>query len=229
MNESKLIETKLFKGLSHSEMVELLHDAKVLTFTFKRNDLLWHEGDLIDGIGLVESGTLLCQRCRTNGKVRLVRLLAPGDLINVETGVSPKRTSPVSVVGASNGRYIWFGNKALLGNPDISKSLLNVVYSNLLAHLSDDAIRLMKNSDILTCRTVRERLVLYLDTLRETQGSIVKLGMSQKELAQHLFVDRTSLSEELNKMRREGLIEYTKTTFILRYPPGKHPDGRQLS
>ena len=217
MSIIELYNSKLFKGLNYNELTRLLRDVKTEIIAFGKKDTLWNEGDCVDGIGLLNSGRLFCQRHSSDGKIRLVRILAPGDLINNEAGVSLKRTSPVSVVGASEGSYIWFENKALLGNPKIPRSLLDIVLLNLLSHLSDDAIRLMKNSDIMACRTVRERLFLFLDTLRENQGNVVVTGMTHSELAQHLFVDRTSLSEELNKMRREGLIDYTKTTFELKY------------
>jgi hypothetical protein len=72
----------------------------------------------------------------------------------------------------------------------------------------------MKRTDILSRRTIRERVTLFLNVLREISGDEVDIGMTQEKLAQYLCVDRSSLSEELNIMRREGLIDFRKKNLF---------------
>jgi CRP-like cAMP-binding protein len=45
----------------------------------------------------------------------------------------------------------------------------------------------------------------------------VNIGMNQEELAQYLCVDRSSLSFELNKMRKEGILDFRKKTYTLMF------------
>ena len=40
--------------------------------------------------------------------------------------------------------------------------------------------------------------------------------MSSEQLADYLGVDRSALSGELSKMRREGILEYRKNAFVLK-------------
>ena len=189
--------------------------AKPIDRIFKRDDTIWHEGDIVDGFGLIETGTLLCHRYHTDGKVQLARLFVPGDIINIETAVSNKRTSPYFVVAATAGNYIWFPSAVIFGNNALLPNIVCRLQANLLANLADDMIRFMKKSDILSQRTVRGRIKMYLNILREQFGNEVEIGMNQEEFAQYLCVDRSSLSEELNKMRREGLIDFKKKRFSL--------------
>jgi len=45
---------------------------------------------------------------------------------------------------------------------------------------------------------------------------VIRLHYSKKELAERLGVQRSSLGRELNKMRREGLLEYDARTITLK-------------
>ena len=211
----KLLESKLFTGLEEDVIKDIVRVANPVARHFQRGDTLWHEGDVVDGIGLLESGTLFCQRYHSDGKLQLVRLFVPNDVLNVEAAVSRRRTSPTSVVAPSAGSYLWFPNAGLLDNPAIPAEAMRTMHVNLLAYLADDAIRFIKKSDILSRRTVRDRVKMYLNVLREQHGDEVDIGMTQEELAQFLCVDRSSLSEELNKMRRDGLIDFQRKRFKL--------------
>lgn len=216
-------DTRLFSGIKAAEIEKVVKASKPALHRFKRGDTIWREGDVIDGIGLLESGTLLCQRYHPDGKVQLVRLYVQGDIVNVEAAVSLKRTSPYYITAASAGTYIRFSVSGLLRNPSIRPDTIRIMQANLLAYLADDTIRFMKKTDILSRRTVRDRVVMFLNVLRELHGDVVDIGMSQEELAQYLCVDRSSLSEELNRMRREGLIDFHRKQFRLNFKDS--PDG----
>ncbi len=48
------------------------------------------------------------------------------------------------------------------------------------------------------------------------KSTAVKVGISKKDLAQRMEVQRSSLSRELNKMRKDGLIEFDSKTITLK-------------
>jgi CRP-like cAMP-binding protein len=52
--------------------------------------------------------------------------------------------------------------------------------------------------------------------MAEKQGKdSFDIGMDREQLAQYLGVNRSALSHELSVMRREGLIDFTKSRFKL--------------
>ena len=215
VNNVKVFDSRLFTGLSETELNGLMQATNPSNRKFKRGATIWREGDVVDGVGVLESGTLFCQRYHTDGKVQLVRLFLPGDILNIEAAVSHRRTSPTNVIATTTGNYIWFSTAKLFKNPEVPEDTVRVLQTNLLAYLADEAIRFIKKSDILSRRTVRDRITMYLNVLREQYGNEFDTGMTQEELAQFLCVDRSSLSEELNKMRRDGLIDFNRKAFRL--------------
>jgi CRP-like cAMP-binding protein len=65
---------------------------------------------------------------------------------------------------------------------------------------------------------VRGRIMVYLSILSEKRGSLTEnINMNQEELSQYLCVDRSSLSYELNKMRKEGILDFRKKTYTLMF------------
>ena len=65
-------------------------------------------------------------------------------------------------------------------------------------------------------RTTREKLIAYLsDEARHQNSSSFSIPFNRQQLADFLSVDRSAMSNELCKMRKEGLIEFNKNQFRL--------------
>ena len=83
-----------------------------------------------------------------------------------------------------------------------------------MQRLADESIRKMHKIEILAERGLRDRIIMYLDILRKKSGTnVVHVNMGREQLAQFLCVNRSALSNELNKMKREGLIDFRKNEF----------------
>ncbi|WP_418819408.1 Crp/Fnr family transcriptional regulator, partial [Ruminococcus sp.] len=77
-------------------------------------------------------------------------------------------------------------------------------------------LRLNEKIQVITPRTIRERVMAYLSSLAKKSGShIVTTNFDRQQLADFLCVDRSALSTELGKMHREGLIDLKGREFIL--------------
>ena len=61
--------------------------------------------------------------------------------------------------------------------------------------------------DVLSRKTIRERILAYLFKKLTKKSNIVKLSHTLKQLAEYLNVTRPALSTEFNKMEKEGLIK----------------------
>lgn len=65
-------------------------------------------------------------------------------------------------------------------------------------------------------RTIRESVISFLEYESKKQNTNrIKLKMTKKALAEKIGVQRTSLSRELAKMKRDGLILYDADSITL--------------
>ena len=67
-----------------------------------------------------------------------------------------------------------------------------------------------------TPKTIRERLLAYLSYQELLTGSPeITIAFNRQQLADYLAVDRSALSAELSRMKKDGLIEFEKNLFTL--------------
>lgn len=65
-------------------------------------------------------------------------------------------------------------------------------------------------------RSTREKLISYLsEEAKKQTSSTFTIPFNRQQLADFLSVDRSAMSNELCKMRDEGLIEFEKNNFKL--------------
>ena len=68
----------------------------------------------------------------------------------------------------------------------------------------------------LTQRSTRQKIMLYLSDMARQKGKATfVLPFNRQQMADFLSVDRSALSAELSKMKKEGLIDYPKDKFTL--------------
>jgi CRP-like cAMP-binding protein len=70
--------------------------------------------------------------------------------------------------------------------------------------------------DVTSKRTTREKLMAYLLSQAKHQGSnSFTIPFDRQALADYLEVDRSGLSVEISKLRKEGVLESEKNHFTL--------------
>jgi CRP-like cAMP-binding protein len=87
---------------------------------------------------------------------------------------------------------------------------------NLLQIVSEKNLRFHHKLEITAKRTTREKLLAYLSAQARAAGSdSFVIPFDRQGLADYLGVDRSALSAEIGKLRREGVIESERSAFIL--------------
>ena len=65
-------------------------------------------------------------------------------------------------------------------------------------------------------KTIRERLLIYLTGQAVRTGSTAfEIPFDRQGMADYLNLDRSALSKELGKMRKEGILDFHKNKFTL--------------
>ena len=87
---------------------------------------------------------------------------------------------------------------------------------NLLALSAQKNLSLSRKIFHTASKSIRGRLLSYLSYQAVRAGSRrFTIPFSRQQLADYLNVDRSALSNELSKMRREGLLTVNKNRFEL--------------
>ena len=92
-----------------------------------------------------------------------------------------------------------------------------MVVQNLFFAISEKNRSLVRKLDHISRRTTREKLLAYLSEEAKKQNSAdITIPFNRQQLADYLSVDRSAMSNELCKMRDDGLLEFERSRFRLR-------------
>ena len=88
---------------------------------------------------------------------------------------------------------------------------------NLMKDLASKTILFHQRIEVTSKRTTREKLLTYLAIQAKKAGrDSFSIPFDRQELADYLEVDRSGLSAEISKLRREGVLTSHKNHFTLR-------------
>lgn len=77
-------------------------------------------------------------------------------------------------------------------------------------------MQLNKKMSYITHKTIRGRLLAYLeDQAEEANSEKFEIPFNRNELSDYLCIDRSAMSRELSRMKKEGLLNFKKKTFHL--------------
>ena len=133
-----------------------------------------------------------------------------------ESGMVSAADVPVSVVPDEDGHVMLLNSSRIVLRCASSCQMHDRVIFNLLRLVSSKNLMLHQKIDVTSKRTTREKLMAYLSWQAEKCGSrSFDIPFDRQALADYLEVDRSGLSSEIGKLRREGVLECEKNSFRL--------------
>ena len=105
------------------------------------------------------------------------------------------------------GGYL-FGEAIVINSAKNSPVQVRAVEDSIVLFIDLSAKNLILNQKvrILSQKSLRDRILIYLGTLPKDKNSFVKIPFTQTALAEYLGVNRSALSRELGRMQNEGLL-----------------------
>ena len=118
----------------------------------------------------------------------------------------------VSVVTDAPSVVLYLNVRQLLTTCSSACEFHNRVIMNLLSDLADKNLSFNEKLTHMAQRTTREKLLSYLSAESIRQDSqVFDIAYNRQQLADYLSVDRSAMSNELCKLRDEGIIALIRT------------------
>jgi CRP-like cAMP-binding protein len=212
MDFSLLQHSILFQGLEPAEWEQALSALDVTERAYEENEMIFAAGDCTERMGLVLSGSVTIESGDIWGNRTVLSHIGAGQFF-AETYALLGESMLVDV-RANEGCRIAFLRLAALQGPERWAAKLT---RNLLSISARKNLTLSLRSFHTAPKTVRERVTAYLATAALRTGeSEFDIPFDRQQMADYLNLDRTALSKELGRMRRDGIIDFRKNHFVLR-------------
>ena len=141
----------------------------------------------------------------------------PGDLFAESYAFLPGELLRVSVVSEEPSRLMLVDSRRMLEICSSACRFHTRLVQNVLAESARKNLALTRKLSHMSKRTTREKLLSYLSGQSLAAGSeTFEIPFNRQQLADYLCVDRSAMSNELCKMRDEGMLSFDKSSFHLK-------------
>lgn len=224
---SALLSCGLFSGIGAAQAEALLKCLGGETVHCEKNAVLWSAGQRVSRCAVVLSGMVRAETVRTDGTRTLVACHSAGGLVGDILMASPESVSPVYVIAAEPSEILLIPFSAMMGGCPKCCPAHERLRENLVQEIARKYWAQRRRLGYLAVGSLRGRIAAFL--LDRSSGGAFSLGMSREDMADYLCVNRSALSRELSRMKRDGLIDCYRDTFRILKREGLEQPGNELS
>lgn len=183
---------------------------------FEKDEMIICEGSEINDIGILLSGYGRSIKQDESGKTSIITLLKPGSFIGILLAASKNRKSPVSVQAQEHLSVLFIPIENFISGYINDCPKYNVLLRNYIDAIAEKAMILHDRNDCLIKSSVREKVLSYLKRVAKEEGSnTFTTPFDRNDMAEYVNVERSALSRELSRMKKDGIIDYYKNSFKL--------------
>lgn len=211
-----LKNTQLFSGASDEDIEAMLGCLQARLCIYKKGEYVLREGERIERLMMLVKGELHIQRDDYWGNRSIISMVGVGEMFG-EAYAAPE-SGPLmnDVLAVEDSAVIFLDIGKLLTVCPNGCKFHAMAVKNLFFAISEKNRKLVRKLGYMSRRTTREKLIAYLSEEAKRQNSgAFSIPFNRQQLADFLSVDRSAMSNELCKLRDEGLIEFEKNRFRL--------------
>ena len=210
------LEIPLFQGLAREEISEILQSFPAMIKHFPKSDYIYLAGDCVENLCVLLEGKVQMIKEDIWGEKSIISSLEPGSVFAENFLGSLSERSGVSYFVATDSEVMMLPLGKLLADVSLQSRALRRLLCNVVSILADNNTRLLEKTEILCQRTLRGKILAYLEQEARNQGcNEFTIPFNRTDLANYLDADRSALTRELARMKDEGIIDYEKNTFTV--------------
>ena len=206
----------IFDGIRPEDLAGMMTCLGARQIHPRKGDTLFREGDTTRFVGVVLSGAVYLLREDYYGSRSILAHIGPTQIFGEAYAFSGAEALPVSVVAEEDSHILLLDSQRLTTCCTNACEFHNRIIHNLLGLMATGNLMLHRKIRIISRRTTREKLLAYLaHRAKELGTGSFTVPYDRQALADYLEVDRSGLSAEINKLRREGILDCRRSHFRL--------------
>ncbi len=208
------VNSPLFYGLNPEEMKAMLGCIGYHIGTFRKGDIVAFEEENIKHIGIIISGSVDMVKEDLWGNRTMLLRMHKDELFGETFAYGSDNLSVVTFLVSEEARILFMPFDRVMHSCTMACVFHHRLIENMVSIIAGKNRDLMRKVEVVSKRTIREKLLAYLSIQAQIQDSrYFEIPLGRVELAEYLCVDRSALTRELVKMKDEGLIDYDRNCF----------------
>lgn len=202
-----LLKSKLFFAFSEERAEKIIETLSPNIKHYKKNEYIFNTGDKITCMGVMLDGSANIIKEDFWGNSTILSNLSAEQIFGEAFACSDSQKIGVSVLATADSTIMFFDIKSII-NSELNKNLISV--------LAQKNVMLNRKIEYIANRKLRDKILSYLSDVSKAKGtSEFDIPFNRQGLADFLVADRSALSNELCKLRDEGILQFNKNHFKL--------------
>ena len=217
LSQQELAKSPLFQDISYEDYRSLLTCFQAVQKAFRPDDLIYDfSAPNNDAVGIVERGGAALIRIDEEGVSTVMEELGPGGVFGRTLAFASSSGDSMEVVCRTPCDVLFIDYPHMLKRCEHACGHHSVLVQNMLRLMNDRAQALSQRVDVLSRRSIREKLLCYFRQLSKKAGSnTFVLPFSLSTLADYIATDRSAMMRELKRLREEGIVRSDGRQFTL--------------
>lgn len=208
LSHQELERSPLFQNISYDEYRRMLTCFRAVQKSFRTDDLIYDFGaSKTDAVGIIERGTAQLIRIDEEGTATVMEELGPGGVFGRTLAFAASGEDSLEVVCRTPCDVLFIDYPHILKRCENACTHHSILVQNMLRLMADKAQALSERVDVLSRRSIREKLLCYFRQLSEKAGArTFVLPFSLSTLADYIATDRSAMMRELKRLREEDIV-----------------------
>ena len=206
----------LFFGIEDDNLLRMLNCLGARIIEFQKKEIISQEGEKANQIGILLSGSAQIIQYDFYGNKSLLANINSSDVFNEAFACAGVDALPISVIATEASTAMFVDCAHILHTCSNNCGFHQTLIYNLMKDLALKTILFHQKIEVTSKRTTRDKLLAYLGMeAKKAKSNSFEIPFDRQQLADYLEVERSGLSAEISKMRKEGILNSDKNQFEL--------------
>ena len=216
LNElEKVKDSILMSGIKTEELSSMLGCLRGIIKKYDKGETVISEGQKINKFGLLIEGRLQVVQYDYLGNKSVISIIEPKQVFG-EAYAYVDKISSLDVEVIEKSQVLFLDSDKLSTPCEHCCTFHKQLVKNLLYIISNKNVNLTQKIECMSKRTTKEKLLTFLslESIKNNSREFA-ISLDRQALADYLGVERSAMSAELSKLRKDGIIECEKNWFKL--------------
>ena len=208
LTRQELSNSPLFQDISYEEYLRMLDCFHAVQKSFRPDEVIYDFTDpTSNAVGVVERGEASLIRIDEDGISTVLEELGTGCVFGRSLAVSGSGRDSMEVIARETCDVMFIDYPHILKRCERACTHHSLLVQNMLRLIAGKAQALSERVDVLSRRSIREKLLCYFRQLEEKTGSrTLQLPFSLSVLADYIATDRSAMMREMKRLKEEGVL-----------------------
>lgn len=200
-------ELAVFRGIANNEVDAMIHCFCMRRARYGSGQTICTYGEDGGEVGVLLRGYAELVRYDYAGTRTILERIETGGVFGEALAFTPELGDCVEVVSGGESEALFMEYAHLMKRCEKACSHHSKLVQNMFQLVTEQTRRLSRRVEVLSRRSIREKLQCYFRICRLEAGSdTFPLPFTLSALADYISTDRSAMMRELKKMREAGLV-----------------------